>query len=848
MVSRGVWSITKSFSPARRAKIWVPRIIFKKVKLCLQSSVFGALAAVAHKTVSFDMAIPGMPSGAKRKFANGACPYRIARIAPFRNASSPQLSRFAQTRGERFPRRSLVWSEALVVEVTFAPRVTGLCIPPHTVHGPRSWLPSRTSTPSHVPDTPALCLSSPFSRSITHAGQQRGRAMLVAAEVQSHSAKKPRAFAARTAAGTSPANIPTPAVRPSTVATYQRTPVTSARARAASDATPRARPAAAADAAARRIEYTSPATHATKMPTPPRGTFPTPKMLGKTNNLPKVVTYSRTEPRGERTGNAKQQTTNDASGANTPSTARSTTTNGTTEPKTNPQLNWWEKPKPSQPSDPPSDARERNIEEVEEDETETPKDFGPPVAVNPFAAARAAAAKKSTVADDTQYRSHPYSHHTPKPTVRVPGFTNLGNTCYLAATAQLLLGLPFFATETADGLAPNSQNVFPEGSVVRAVRELLRRRKHAAEAFDQGSSEGQKASLVPNALKRAVQRKRFRYEGTEQHDAHEFLVDTLDLMEEELITVYYGFDKDSDTQRHHVVPLHRTVCPIRRAFTGESAVTLTCSKCGDDSESVESWRHLSLELRSDEQNSNSSPLALQKLLKRCFAPETVERRCGDEKCAGTHAVLRRTLRRAPKVLLVHLKRFVAAQVTSNQFQSEIVSATERVGCADGVDTIPAPTVPPPFIPPRMVKDSTRVELPERVSLADFAGQDVFGPPGEVRVTELTGKTKTEKSEENTTDEASAATIVYPDDTSTRGTDALEMIKYYKLRGAVSHIGSSMRHGHYTATVKIDEENKNETEKWISFDDDRASLTDSPVTGLKNEYGVERDWYVAAFEC
>ena len=332
--------------------------------------------------------------------------------------------------------------------------------------------------------------------------------------------------------------------------------------------------------------------------------------------------------------------------------------------------------------------------------------FGPPVAANPFAAAAKAAARTSAhraeavMSTKPEVRSAPRlgtAHISPRvapaqksraPPSRVPGLVNLGNTCYLAATAQLLCGLDAFAgdvdglpdaylnasnanaklgsrgSEGAGGDARDARDAPSFDGVASATRDLVRKRKaHAARFDDAKTRASATAALVPARLKRATQRRHSRYEGYEQHDAHEFLCDALDALAEEVAVAersqnVSGARTDASGPVREWVPLYRTRCPTRRAFTGASAVTLTCETCGDASTRVESFRHLSLEIPPSE-TFESAPLELQGLIARCFASETVERRCARAGCGGTRAAMARRLLRAPRALLVHLKRFRA---------------------------------------------------------------------------------------------------------------------------------------------------------------------------------------------
>jgi uncharacterized UBP type Zn finger protein len=98
------------------------------------------------------------------------------------------------------------------------------------------------------------------------------------------------------------------------------------------------------------------------------------------------------------------------------------------------------------------------------------------------------------------------------------------------------------------------------------------------------------------------------------------------------------------------------------------------------------------------------------------------------------------------------------------------------------------------------------------------------------------------------DEAAAATRTYAADDSAAGEAARAQLASYRLAGVVSHLGASMRRGHYVASARVDsggeDENGTAAKRWMSFDDERASFAGSPA-GSASAAG---DWYVAAFEC
>ena len=456
------------------------------------------------------------------------------------------------------------------------------------------------------------------------------------------------------------------------------------------------------------------------------------------------------------------------------------------------------------------------------------------------------------------------------PPSRVPGLVNLGNTCYLAATAQLLCGLDAFAGDV-DGLPDAYLNALnanacgstPEGTgggdargdapsfdgVAGAARDLVRKRKaHAARFDDAKTRASATAAIVPARLKRATQRRHSRYEGYEQHDAHEFLCDALDALAEEVAVaerprnVSRARTDASGPVREWVPSAPHALPDAPRAFTGASAVTLTCETCGDASTSVESFRHLSLEIPPSE-TFESAPLELQGLIARCFASETVERRCARAGCGGRArrwrggCSARRARARAPQAL--PRRRRVARDVRRRAFLPSVSGDSQRGYSANA------------FAPPRLTKDARPITLPETVTLAPFADAAVRGPPtASAETGGGDGRSASLADPDLSADEAAAATRTYAADESAAGEAARAQLASYRLAGVVSHLGASMRRGHYVASARVDsggeDENgfKTAAKRWMSFDDERASFAGSPAASAS----AAGDWYVAAFEC
>ena len=295
---------------------------------------------------------------------------------------------------------------------------------------------------------------------------------------------------------------------------------------------------------------------------------------------------------------------------------------------------------------------------------------------------------------------------------RVPGFKNLGNTCYLAATAQVLCGLDAFAGDL-DAL-PDARGAPSPGSlggVAVALRAFVRERKDHASRFDNPETRASAtASLNPVQLKEAMQSRHQQYKGIDQHDAHEFLCHTLEAVSRDVAAV----------ARENGVSIARSpTCQFEGAFT-ETLTCVTCETCTSPPTESETFRWLSLDLPESDAGL-PEPLELQGLIARFFASETVERQCARAGCGGTHAVMARRLLRAPRALLVHLKRFRAEDASREtcgdaSFLPSVAGDSQRGYSANA------------FAPQRLTKDTRPVSLPETVTLAPIADAAVRGPP------------------------------------------------------------------------------------------------------------------------
>jgi ubiquitin C-terminal hydrolase len=219
------------------------------------------------------------------------------------------------------------------------------------------------------------------------------------------------------------------------------------------------------------------------------------------------------------------------------------------------------------------------------------------------------------------------------------GLLNLGNTCYLNASLQML------ATLTSPRHGNWWNGVRGKGGPVS--EGLLR-------ILDQLRAPprlGPRA-LNPRAVKQAMDVLTDKFRGYEQRDAHEFLNDLIDSVHEELEK---GPTKDAEggnlseavasesgtealvTTKEEETPAGSSPAEKARLPTDDFRLTvevcLECKSCGYSRSKQELYRHLSLDIVTGETTCMASITAG---LAQFFQPEVREIRC--EKCSeGTHA-------------------------------------------------------------------------------------------------------------------------------------------------------------------------------------------------------------------
>lgn len=191
------------------------------------------------------------------------------------------------------------------------------------------------------------------------------------------------------------------------------------------------------------------------------------------------------------------------------------------------------------------------------------------------------------------------------------GIPNLGNSCYMSSTLQLLRSMKSFVRDV--GVAASL-----EKPTLSALKDFF---------------ESDLGELSAAGVKLAMSHVRNEFGEYDQHDAMEFLTVLLETIENEI----------GDA----------AACPSRKNFLWRIDHELKCAACGKANTIQETMYALTLQIEPDERES------VETLLERFFATESVHRKCDDEACRHETSQSSRRIVSQPKILLLHLKRFSA---------------------------------------------------------------------------------------------------------------------------------------------------------------------------------------------
>lgn len=229
------------------------------------------------------------------------------------------------------------------------------------------------------------------------------------------------------------------------------------------------------------------------------------------------------------------------------------------------------------------------------------------------------------------------------------GFQNRGNTCYLNASLQALLGLPMVVAD-ATNIKFAVAKLSPKVDTSRLVLPF------ASLCHAQSNGEVQRANRRVQDLKYDMESVDSQFAGNKMQDANEFLCRFLDELKGNIENLYGELgDKTRLTLDDDSGTTHTLTNLVETNFLYEREEEFTCCSCGKKSQS----RHTDVSFFCDISQSTLSCVSLQKLLHQTFAPEVREKRC--ESCHCETATTTTKLVKLPKVLVIYLKRYKYSQ-------------------------------------------------------------------------------------------------------------------------------------------------------------------------------------------
>lgn len=386
------------------------------------------------------------------------------------------------------------------------------------------------------------------------------------------------------------------------------------------------------------------------------------------------------------------------------------------------------------------------------------------------------------------------------------GLRNLGNTCYQNSSLQMLFSCRHLMTALQDcmNLWENDRS---NGTITKSIciigQELSRYHMPAVNS-----------RMIKDAMDAVTD----KYIGYEQRDAHEFISDLIDFVHDEL----QANESKEIVQNENQEKIDTVKNPLPTdEFCMSVQVCLKCCSCGYTRNKEEMYRHLSIDIIADDEVSNLhskdnevltvSKATVRKSLEHFFQPETREIKC--EKCTdGTHAEQTLRILSQPKLLLLHLKRFIVVERLICPATTEIDVENQPPNAPSSptlLSTTPIADVPPQ-IEYVFKKNKAPVEVPMSLSLEAYYQHS------------------SQSKDSQRLPLLSAAA-------------SMEPTKKYNLQSIVHHIGSTASSGHYTADairevncktqdetgtdiVQKDCDDANPEKIWVSFDDGITSET------------------------
>ncbi|GAA5962266.1 hypothetical protein JCM8115_004272 [Rhodotorula mucilaginosa] len=397
------------------------------------------------------------------------------------------------------------------------------------------------------------------------------------------------------------------------------------------------------------------------------------------------------------------------------------------------------------------------------------------------------------------------------------GLQNLGNTCYMNSTVQVLRAIPELQSALNSSQAPAS---VPDAQLTRQLRDLYQSMERTTEAFPPLSFLNMLRQYAPQFAERSRQTGQYA-----QQDAQEAWGAILQAAKSSALTAEGGNF-------------------VEKSLTGEFEKTLKSTEAPDEEPTVSKEKFLELKCNI----SMSTNYMMQGIAESL--EQDIEK---NSPSLGRQAVYHETTRvsRLPSYLTVNMVRFYwrrdinkktkimrrvkfpfeldATELVTDSLKQKLLPVNEKLKDIDRDRRERAKT---------RRKTKKRVEQQELAKKAEAAGQPAPAqdpnddPPEQMLTDGPSGDTELaagELPDEETKREEELATLlslVHPDLEADKGSNVSGL---YELAGIVSHKGASADGGHYVGwcaaspsgsdTADVDPD---QTE-WYKFDDDKVSL-------------------------